>query len=57
MFNILKGNKGNLIFVRMVNELHVQNPFMFVTCFTLPTFTTLIMKHVIVKVFFPNFVM
>ncbi len=45
-----------LIFVRMVNELHVQNPFMFATCFTLPTFATLVMKHVILRIFSPNFV-
>jgi hypothetical protein len=55
MFNLRKGNKGNLIFVRMVNELHVQNLFMLATCFTLPTFATLVMKYVIFRVFFPQF--
>jgi hypothetical protein len=54
MFNIRKGNKGHYIFVRMVNELHVQNLFMLATCFTLPTFVTL-MKHVIFRGFFPQF--
>jgi len=55
MFILRKGNKGDLIFVRMVNELHVQNPFMFATCFTLLTFATLVMKHVIFRVFFSQF--